>query len=137
MKRSIFTTLFGTFVFVLYLVLSIQSYSKYDDGFGTDYSFDMDLFVLCICGFIILVIGLYDLYTNLKNKDINIKKIYTDGIILLGAITTMYPLGMMFKSIAKKKGGSVISSYLECAIFGGFVLTAGILYFIDNKKKQN
>ena len=81
MKRSILVTLFGLFVFVLYLVLAIKSYSKWDDGFGTDYSMDMDLFILCICGLIILILGLYDLYLNVKVKngiELNVKKAYID-----------------------------------------------------------
>ncbi len=140
MKKSIFTTVFGLFVFLLYLILSLKSFSKYDDGFGTDISYDMDLFVLCICGLIILIVGLYDLYLNIKKKNNTMLKsleAYSKGLSLLGFISTLYPLGMMFKMIAKKKGSLIITNYLECAMFGAFVLTAGILLFIDYKKKKS
>lgn len=140
MKRSILVTLFGLFVFVLYLVLAIKSYSKWDDGFGTDYSMDMDLFILCICGLIILILGLYDLYLNVKVKngiELNVKKAYIYSGLLIGFVTTLYPLGLMFKSIAKKKSNDTILNYFECAIFGGFVLAFAIIYFIDLRKNKN
>ncbi len=139
MKKSIFTTLFGLFVFILYLILAINSYSKYSDEYGTDISFDMDLFVLCICGLIIIIVGLYDLYLNVKVNDPNLKSMeaYSIGLSLLGCITFIYPLGMMFKMISKKEGFEVVSNYLECAIFGAFLLVAGILLFLDYKKKKS
>lgn len=140
MKRGLFTTLFGLFVTILYLVLSIKSYEKYDDGFGTDISMDMDLVVLFIAGLIILIAGIYDLYLSVKTKEglsLNIKMAYTYGGLTLGAVTCLYPLGMMFKSIAKKKGQTVITNYLECAIFGGFILAGAILLFLDLRKNKN
>ena len=140
MKRGLFTTLFGLFVTILYLVLSIKSYEKYDDGFGTDISMDMDLVVLFIAGLIILIVGIYDLYLSVKTKEglsLNIKMAYTYGGLTLGAVTCLYPLGMMFKSIAKKKGQTVITNYLECAIFGGFILAGAILLFLDLRKNKN
>lgn len=140
MKRGLFTTLFGLFVTILYLVLSIKSYEKYDDGFGTDISMDMDLVVLFIAGLIILIVGIYDLYLSVKTKEglsLNIKMAYTYGGLTLGAVTCLYPLGMMFKSIAKKKGQTVITNYLECAIFGGFILAGASLLFLDLRKNKN
>lgn len=140
MKRGLFTTLFGLFVTILYLVLSIKSYEKYDDGFGTDISMDMDLVVLFIAGLIILIVGIYDLYLSVKTKEglsLNVKMAYTYAGLTLGAVTCLYPLGMMFKSIAKKKGQTVITNYLECAIFGGFILAGAILLFLDLRKNKN
>ncbi|MCR5706549.1 MAG: hypothetical protein K6G48_07125 [Acholeplasmatales bacterium] len=140
MKRGIFTTLFGLFVTILYLVLSIQSYEKYDDGWGTDISMDMDLVVLAICGIVVLVVGLYDLYLNAKLNEgfsLKVKASYVYGGLTLGALTCLYPLGMMFKSIAKEKGATVITNYLECAIFGGFILAGAILLFLDLRKNKN
>lgn len=141
MKRSIITTLAGIFVMVLYLVWAIQSYSKENDGWGTNTEMNMDYFVLAICGIIILIVGLYDLYVNVKanGADVSslVKKDYIYGGLLLGAITSIYPLGLMFKSIAKEEGSTTIVNYLLCFIFGAFILAYSLLAFLDFKKKEN
>ena len=58
MKKGILMTLFGAFVFIYYLVLTIQSYSYYNDGWGKDIALDQDLVVKAIVGLILLICGI-------------------------------------------------------------------------------
>ena len=134
MKKGILMTLFGTFVFIYYLVLSLQSYSKYDDGWGTDISMDMDLLVKMFGGLTLLICGIVVLVKIKKHQDTF--KTYNTSIMIVGMLMCIYPLGLMFKMIAKKKSGNVIVDYLIWAIFGAFILAYGIICYIENKKKS-
>ena len=49
MKKHIITLLLGVFTTIYFFVLFVQSYSKYNDGWGTDISFDMDLLIKFLC----------------------------------------------------------------------------------------
>ena len=133
MKKGILMTLFGTFVFIYYLVLTLQSYSKYDDGWGTDISMDMDLVVKTLVGLTLLICGIVVLVKIRKHQDTF--KVYNTSINVVGLLMCIYPLGLMFKSIAKHKSGSVIVDYLIWAIFGAFILAYGIISYIEHKKK--
>ncbi len=134
MKKGILMTLFGAFVFIYYLVLTLQSYSKYDDGWGTDISMDMDLVVKTLVGLTLLICGIVVLVKIRKHQDTF--KVYNTSINVVGLLMCIYPLGLMFKSIAKHKSGSVIVDYLIWAIFGAFILAYGIISYIENKKKN-
>ncbi len=133
MKKGILMTLFGAFVFIYYLVLTLQSYSKYDDGWGTDISMDMDLVVKTLVGLTLLICGIVVLVKIEKHQDTF--KVYNTSINVVGLLMCIYPLGLMFKSIAKHKSGSVIVDYLIWAIFGAFILAYGIISYIEHKKK--
>jgi hypothetical protein len=133
MKKGILMTLFGAFVFIYYLVLTLQSYSKYDDGWGTDISMDMDLVVKTLVGLTLLICGIVVLVKIRKHQDTF--KVYNTSINVVGLLMCIYPLGLMFKSIAKHKSGSVIVDYLIWAIFGAFILAYGIISYIEHKKK--
>lgn len=132
MKKNILTLVFGVFTSIYFLVLFIQSYSKYNDGWGTDISFDYDIFIKLLCSLIILAVGIVSVYKSVKNNSSEYE--YACGISLIGFITTLYPLGLMFKSIAKKKSNDTIVDYLIWAIFGAFILAYGIIRYIDYKK---
>lgn len=132
MKRNLLTLIFGVFTTIYFLVLFIQSYSKYNDGWGTDISFDYDIFIKFLCALIILTVGVVSVYKSYKNSDSKFE--YSCGISLIGFITTLYPLGLMFKSIAKKKPNDTIVDYLIWSIFGAFILAYGIIRYIDYKK---
>lgn len=132
MKRNLLTLIFGVFTTIYFLVLFIQSYSKYNDGWGTDISFDYDIFIKLLCALIILTVGVVSVYKSYKNSDSKFE--YACGISLIGFITTLYPLGLMFKSIAKKKPNDTIVDYLIWSIFGAFILAYGIIRYIDYKK---
>lgn len=133
MKKGILMTLFGTFVFVYYLVLMIQSFYFENDGYGKTIEFDQDLMVKTFVGLILLICGIVVIIYTKKRKDTF--KTYNVSINLVGLLMFVYPLGLMFKMINKKKSGNVIVDYLIWAIFGAFILAYGIISYIEHKKK--
>lgn len=133
MKKGLLMTLFGTFVFVYYLVLTIQSFYYENDGYGRTLEMDQDLLTKAIVGLILLICGLIVIVRVEKRKETF--KIYNTSICLVGVIMTLYPLGKMFRAMNKHKSGSVIVDYLIWAIFGAFILAYGIICYIENRKK--
>ena len=133
MKKGILMTLFGLFVFIYYLVLMIQSFEYYNDGYGKDISVDQDIMVKMFVGLVLLICGIVVLVKIKKKQDTF--NTYNYSIILVGMLMSVYPLGMMFRSMNKHKSGSVIVDYLIWTIFGAFILAYGIICFIEHKKK--
>lgn len=138
MKKGILMTLFGAFVFIYYLVLTCQSFYAYTDEdsdiiYGRGFELDQDLLVKTIVGLILLICGIVVIIKIMKRQETF--KVYNTSIIVVGALMSIYPLGLMFKSINKHKSGSVIVDYLIWAIFGAFILAYGIISYIEHKKK--
>ena len=133
MKKGILMTLFGTFVFIYYLVLTIQSFYYENDGYGKTLEMDQDLVVKTLVGLVLLICGIVVLIKIKKNQ--NTFATYNTSIIVVGILMSIYPLGLMFKMISKKKSGNVIVDYLIWAIFGAFILAYGIISYIDYRKK--
>ena len=131
MKKAILTTLFGAFFTILYLVLAIQSFSVYDDGYGTDVSVNADYITLLVAGIIVLVTGIKHLVRAKKNQELGL--LYPYGYQILGFLMTFYPLGLGFKMIWKNKP---CANYFVWAIFGAFILAYGVISYLDNKKKE-
>ena len=133
MKKGILMTLFGAFVFIYHLVLTIQSFYYENDGYGRTLEMDQDLLVKTFVGLILLICGIVVIIYTKKEKDAF--KIYNVSINLVGLLMFVYPLGLMFKMINKKKSGDVIVDYLIWAIYGAFILAYGIISYIEHKKK--
>jgi len=134
MKKGILMTLFGTFVFVYYLVLMLQSFYFENDGYGKTIEFDQDLMVKMFVGLVLLICGIVVLLKIRNSK--NTFATYNTSINIVGMLMCIYPLGMMFRAMNKHKSGSVIVDYLIWAIFGAFILAYGIISYIENKKKN-
>lgn len=138
MKKGLLMTLFGSFVFIYYLVLMIQSFYYEDDGYGKTLEFDQDLMVKMFVGLVLLICGIVVLIKVEKNQDTF--KTYNTSINLVGIIMCIYPLGMMFKTIVKlnkhKATTNDVIGYLIWAIFGAFILAYGIISYIEHKKKN-
>ena len=140
MKKGILMTLFGAFVFIYYLVLSLKSiypYTEYADEAKTivaarGFSMEMDLVVKTLVGLTLLICGIVVLVKIKKHQDTF--KTYNTSILVAGMLMCIYPLGLMFKMIAKHKSGSA-TDYLIWAIFGAFILAYGIISYIENRKK--
>ena len=133
MKKGILMTLFGAFVFIYYLVLMIQSFYFENDGYGKTIEFDQDLMVKMFVGLILLICGIVAIIKIKKNQDTF--STYNTSICVVGIIMFIYPLGLMFKMINKKKSGNIIVDYLIWAIFGAFILAYGIISYIEHKRK--
>lgn len=139
MKKGILMTLFGAFIFIYYLVLTCQSFSAYTDEdsgiiYGRGFEMDQDLLVKTIVGLVLLICGIIVIIKIMKRQDTF--KVYNTSINVVGLLMCIYPLGLMFKSIAKHKSGSVIVDYLIWAIFGAFILAYGIISYIEHKEKK-
>lgn len=141
MKKAILMTLFGAFVFIYHLVLTCQSFYAYTDTdsedssiiYGRGFEIDQDLMLKTFVGLILLICGIIVIIKVMKKKETF--KVYDTSIIVVGALMSIYPLGLMFKMINKHKSGSVIVDYLIWAIFGAFILAYGIISYIEHKKK--
>ena len=133
MKKGILMTLFGTFVFVYYLVLMLQSFYFENDGYGKTIELDQDLLVKTIAGLTLLVCGIVVLIKLKKRQETSTT--YHSSIIVVGLLMSVYPLGMMFKAMNKHKSGNVIVDYLIWAIFGAFILAYGIISAFEKKEK--
>lgn len=133
MKKGILMTLFGAFVFIYYLVLTIQSFYYENDGYGKTLEMDQDLVVKTLVGLVLLICGIVVLIKIKKNQ--NTFATYNTSIIVVGILMSFYPLGLMFKMISKKKSGDVIVDYLIWAIFGAFILAYAIISYIEYRKK--
>lgn len=141
MKKAILMTLFGAFVFIYHLVLTCQSFYAYTDTdsedpsiiYGRGFEIDQDLMLKTFVGLILLICGIIVIIKVMKKQETF--KVYDTSIIVVGALMSIYPLGLMFKMINKHKSGSVIVDYLIWAIFGAFILAYGIISYIEHKKK--
>ena len=151
MKKAILMTLFGAFVFIYHLVLTCQSFYAYTDTdsedssiiYGRGFEMDQDLLVKTFVGLILLICGIIVIVKVMKKQETF--KVYDTSIIVVGALMSIYPLGLMFKMInkiasatdaAKITGYKAdIVSYLIWAIFGAFILAYGIISYIEHKKK--
>ena len=94
---------------------------------------DMDLVVKTLVGLTLLICGIIVLIKVKNHQDTF--KVYNTSINVVGLLMCIYPLGIMFKMIAKHKSGDVIVDYLIWAIFGAFILAYGIISYIENRKK--
>ncbi len=123
MKKSILLAAFGGFITVLFLVLSIISYEFYQDQYGTDISFNSDYVTLMIMGIVILITGI----TLIKKDD---KKVKFNGLGLVGIMSIAYPLGCLFKGLAK---GGFNYQYIIWAIIGTFILLYAYFDYQETK----
>ena len=143
MKKGILTALFGIFVFIYYLVLTIQSFNYSSDEYGKDLSVNNDYLTLCLLGLVIIICAIIVLI-KIEN-DQETFGTYNTSINLIGFVLVCYNLGMMFKMINKlvketkpeKIPGLKASTvdYLIWAIFGAFILAYGVISYIEHKKK--
>lgn len=133
MKKSIFLTVFGSFITILYVVLFILSFEYYSDEYGTDISFNEDYMTLLIVGLILLGMGIISIVLSYKNK--SQYELFLYGLGVIGLIMCFCPLGEMFRAIAKDKSTSTIMEYFLWAVFGGFIIAYDVIYYIDNKNK--
>lgn len=132
MKKAISTTILGAVFSIYYLVMYILSFESYNDGWGTDKSFNLDYFVSFIGFAAILVVGIISIYNVVKKKENN--KLYINVILFISLIFTLYNAGLMFKNIAKKKELEDILPYMYLTIFGLYLV---YVFIINSIKKLN
>ncbi len=120
----------GLFISILALILLIKSFAVYDDGYGTDISFNMDMVVFLIIGIAVLIYGV----NNLR-KDSNLENYYLTSLVIT-VLTACYPLGTFFKAIAKHKPFIDYSNYLYIGIIGLTLFIYYLFAYLDYKKSN-
>lgn len=131
-KRFIIIAI-ASILLIISLVFYCQSYSVYDDGFGTDISFDMDYAVLLICSTALLIYGIYSVYAYKKN--LSDRSAYYGSFGVISVIMMGYPLGTFFKAMAKGKDFADNQGYLIVGIIGlAMVLYLAFSYLAEKRK---
>lgn len=156
--NSITTLALGAFTTIYFLTLFIKSYNKdswdgyeYDGVYyngGTDITLNTNYLTFAIIGLIILIVGAYTLWLAAKNSEI--EGVNTTGMIVGGCVSTLFPLGLMFKMVTywvqdghakylkKVNSGEYYSIhiYILWAFLGAVVLAYGLIRYFTAKKNK-
>ena len=124
----------ATAMFTYYLVKYIMSFEIWDDGFGTDYSFNSDYVVLSLIGLIFLIYAIYNLVTYYKNN-YNPNVMYAT-FALAASVGTFYPLGVFFKAMAKGKAYVDYQDYFYIALASLVFLCFVIFTYLSKTNKK-
>ncbi len=89
----------GTGMFGCFLSYYILSFASYNDGWGTDVSFNEDYLILALIGLFLAVLGAFLLFAHLKKKEN--KNILFGGLSAISLISLVYALFMVIKSYVK------------------------------------
>ncbi len=132
--KRCFIIALATALAIISLIGFFLSYQKYNDGYGTDISFDMDAIVLFICSLAILIYGVYSVYALKKDK--SLKTAYYASFGTVSVLIAFYPLGMFFKALAKGKKFEDYQDYLYIGIIGILMIFYLIFSYISDNKKN-
>lgn len=125
--KPILIGIVGFSMFVISLILYINSFELYQDEWGTDISFNSDYIVAIIISIIIMVYGL--LNYKYDNQYYNIISCMASSII------SFYTLGVFFKAISKGQAFDFCKNYLFIGIVSfTFILLFGYNYIKEHKK---
>ena len=122
-------------IIIFNLVFYIQSYSFYQDEWGTDISFDSDYLVYMLCGVALLIPAVLQATKGYSKEN------YLIGGVVVGSLLGFYPLGVffktLFKAIIKGKEFSFADNqaYLYIGIIGCVLLAYVIVSIIDYRKE--
>ncbi len=89
----------GAGMFGCFLSFYILSFSSYNDGWGTDVSFNEDYLILTLIGLFLAILGAFLLFAHLKKKEN--KHILFGGLAAISVISLVYALFMVIKSYVK------------------------------------
>lgn len=128
--KKIIVLIIGLFISILSLCFMIKSFTIYDDGYGTDISFDMDMVIFLIIGIAICI------YAITCFKVTNQQSFYITAIVI-STLISLYPLGTFFKAIAKNKPFIDYQNYLYLGIIGALTLIYFLLGYFEFKKNNH
>lgn len=89
----------GMGMFGCFLSFYLLSFNSYNDGWGTDVSFNEDYLILALIGAFLLVLGLFLLHASSKKK--GCENILFGGLGAISLISFVYALFMVIKSYVK------------------------------------
>lgn len=131
LKRYIALIILGVILIIFNLVMYINSYSFYQDEYGTDISFNSDYLVALIISVIFLIYNVF----GFLNKN-NLKEYF----IILGVISSLfvclYSNGCLLKALNKSESYIDYQNYLYIGVLSlGFFLYF-LLYYFENKRSK-
>lgn len=132
MKKYIWLTSLGSFIFIISCILYINSANIIFDGWGNDFNSNSNYLSFIITGLILIFSGIIGLIN--KNKQ-NMNKNSVISIGLIGVINSFIPLSKLIDLIFDNN--QVFNNenllYFIWTVFGIFVLTYSIIMYFDNK----
>ena len=131
MVLSIATMVFGTFVFVFYLIKYIKSFYGYEDGSAFGYDFDPDSMLIFTLGLFVIILGINNLIKYLKNKFTYVA--YSGVLTVLTIIDLVYCLARLIRMYVKEKDPFTYWVWLVIALL---LLAGALTWFIICLIKQ-
>ena len=137
MILSIATMVFGTFVFVFYLIKYIKSFGDYTDEYNGKpvygYEFDPDSMLIFVLGFFIVVLGANNLAKHFKNKFSYVTYSGVLSTILFASL--IYDIARLVRMYVKEKDPTV---YWIWFVIGLLSLAGAVTFFVISliKKKK-
>ncbi len=123
-------------IIIFNLVYYIQSYSFYQDEWGTDISFDSDYLVYMLCGVALLIPAIIQVMKGYN------KESYLISGVVVGSLLGFYPLGIffktLFKTMLKDKPFDFVANqgYLYMGIIGCVLFAYVLMLLIDYKRQH-
>ena len=139
MILSIATMVFGTFVFVFYLIKYIKSFGDYTDEYNGQpvygYDFDPDSMLIFVLGLFIVVLGANNLVKYFKNKFSYV--MYSGVLSTILFASLVYDISRLIRMYVKGKDPTL---YWIWFVIGFLSLAGAVAFFvisyIKNKKEK-
>ena len=131
MVLSIATMVFGTFVFIFYLIKYIKSFYGYEEGSAVGYEFDQDSMLIFIMGLFLVILGINNLIKYLKDKFTYVA--YTGVLMVFTVIDLVYCVARLIRMYVKEKDPFTYWVWLVIAIL---LLAGSLTWFIISLCKQ-
>ena len=137
MILSIATMVFGTFVFVFYLIKYIKSFSDYPDEYNGykvyGYDFDPDSMLIFVLGLFLVVLGTNNLVKYFKSRFSYVA--YSGVLSTILLISLVYDIARLIKMYRKENDPTL---YWIWFVIGFLSLAGALVFFIISliKKKK-
>ena len=137
MILSIATMVFGTFVFVFYLIKYIKSFGDYTDEYNGQpvygYDFDQDSMLIFVLGLFLVVLGANNLVKHFKNMFSYVA--YSGALSTILFASLVYDVARLIRMYVKGKDPTI---YWIWFVIGLLSLAGAVTFFIISyiKKKK-
>lgn len=119
---------------IVSIIYFAQSYSFYQDEYGTDISFDSDTIVIFLCSVSVLIYGILCVVAQKKNKSADNAYYLCFGVT--ACLVAFYPLGTFFKALSKGSKFIDCQDYLYIGILG-LIMIAYLIFSYLSKKRES
>lgn len=130
--RALLLTSLSFIGMVFSIIFYVMSIKVNADGYGTDYSCNYDYIITFIIFLIIFVLGIYELYYSLKNKECKDYSFLATTLVL--ALGASYTLSVFFTALSKGNFDYISNQfYLYIGVAALILLIICLIYY----KKRN